>query len=353
MNRNIPISLLVLTCAALGSAAQWKPAEGPLMTRWAKDVTPENVWPQYPRPQMVRGNWTNLNGLWDYAITSADASQPQSWDGQILVPFCAESALSGVGRKVLPDQNLWYRRTFEAPAVKDGGRLLLHFDAVDWKTTVRVNGKEAGTHVGGFDPFTFDITDLVKAGTNEMVVQVWDPTDKGGQPRGKQVLNPGGIMYTAVTGIWQTVWLETVPANYIQSLKIIPDIDRKTVKVTVKTTKGGEVQVQAFDKGKSVTKRSGKAGEAIELMISKPKLWSPETPNLYDLKITLLDGRKTIDAVDSYFGMRKIEVKKDNEGVNRLFLNNEVVFQYGPLDQGWWPDGLFTPATYDAMIYDI
>lgn len=353
MNRKMQISMLILTSSALLSAAQWQPAKGPLMTRWAKDVTPENVWPQYPRPQMVRDNWTNLNGLWDYAITSADASQPQNWDGQILVPFCAESALSGVARKVLPDQNLWYKRTFEAPQLTDGKRLLLHFDAVDWKTTVWVNGIQAGTHVGGFDPFTFDITDLVKAGSNEMVVQVWDPTDKGGQPRGKQVLSPGGIMYTAVTGIWQTVWLETVPANYIQSLKIIPDIDRQVVQVTVNTASGGDVQIQALDKGKSVVKRSGKAGEAIELKISKPKLWNSDTPNLYDLKVTLQDGRRTVDSVDSYFGMRKIEVKKDKEGINRLFLNNEVMFQYGPLDQGWWPDGLFTPATYDAMIYDI
>jgi hypothetical protein len=353
MNRKAVLSILVLISSGLVSAAQWQPAKGPLMTRWAKDVTPENVWPQYPRPQMVRDNWTNLNGLWDYAITPVDAGRPQNWDGKILVPFCAESALSGVGKKVLPDQNLWYRRSFDAPQIKAGDRLLLNFDAVDWKTTVWVNGRQAGTHVGGHDPFTFDITDLVKAGANEMVVQVWDPTDTGGQPRGKQVLNPGGIMYTAVTGIWQTVWMETVPANYIKSLKIIPDIDRQVVRVTVNTLSGGNVRLQAMDSGKPVDTRTGKAGEVIELKISKPKLWNPDTPNLYDLKVALLDGQKILDSVDSYFGMRKIEVKKDNEGINRLFLNNEVVFQYGPLDQGWWPDGLYTPATYDAMIYDI
>lgn len=344
----------VLSCAAW--AADWQPAEGPLMTPWAKDVTPDNVWPEYPRPQMVRDNWENLNGLWDYAIVGKDASKPTSWDGEILVPFCAESALSGVMKKVLPDQSLWYHTTFQSPTVKDGERLLLHFGAVDWQTTVWVNGTQVGIHVGGFDPFNFDVTDALKKGQNELVVRVWDPTDAPGigwQPKGKQVLNPGGIMYTAVTGIWQTVWLETVPATYIQSLKIVPDIDRGIVRVTVNASGSADVTLTAKDGNRTVAEVQGKSGRAVELPIKNAKLWNPDAPNLYDLEVTLSVGGKAVDRVNSYFGMRKIEVKKDDQGINRLFLNNEVVFQYGPLDQGWWPDGLFTPATEEAMEYDI
>ncbi len=349
---SLSVVVLLLTGCVFG-AKDWKPANGPLMTQWAKDVSPNNVWSQYPRPQMERKDWTNLNGLWDYAITAKDASLPQTWDGRILVPFCVESALSGVGKKVQPDQLLWYRTEFKTPKLKDGKRLLLHFGAVDWKTTVWVNGQLAGEHVGGYDPFNYDITGLLKQDKNELVVKVFDPTDAGGQPRGKQVLKPGGIMYTAVTGIWQTVWLETVPAAYIQSLKIVPDIDRQVVQVTVNASADSDVQVQALSKGRTVAKAVAKSGRMVELKIDAPRLWTPETPNLYDLKVSLLDGKKTVDTVNSYFGMRKIEFKKDAEGINRLFLNNEVVFQYGPLDQGWWPDGLYTPATEEAMKYDI
>lgn len=346
-------AMVLVTFSGVLFGAEWKPAPGPLMTPWAKDVKPKNVWSQYPRPQMERKDWTNLNGLWDYAITAKDAVRPQSWEGKILVPFCAESALSGVGRKVLPEQSLWYRTQFKSPSLKNGKHLLLHFGAVDWQVEVWVNGKEVGKHVGGYDPFYFDVTDLVASGQNELTVRVWDPTDKGGQPHGKQVLNPKGIMYTAVTGIWQTVWMETVPAAYIQSLKIVPDIDRQVVKVTVNTSLAADVQVKAAYKGKTVAKATAASGQMLELRIPNPKLWSAETPALYDLKVSLMDGKKTVDSVDSYFGMRKIEFKKDAEGINRLWLNNAVVFQYGPLDQGWWPDGLYTPATEEAMKYDL
>lgn len=334
-------------------AEDWQVQEGPLMTSWAKDVTPDNVWPEYPRPQMVRENWENLNGLWDYAIIAKDASKPTIWNGEILVPFCAESALSGVMKKVLPDQSLWYRKAFKEPKVKRGEHLLLHFGAVDWQTTVWVNGVQVGMHEGGFDPFTFDITNQLKGGQNELIVKVWDPTDTGGQPRGKQVLNPGGIMYTAVTGIWQTVWLETVPAIYIQSLKIVPDIDRQVLQVTVHASGSADVKITAKDGNRSIAQTQGHAGQVIELKINNPKLWSPGTPNLYDLKVDLIDADVAIDSVETYFGMRKIEVKKDDHGINRLFLNNKVLFQYGPLDQGWWPDGLLTPPTEGAMEYDI
>jgi hypothetical protein len=345
--------ILMAALSYMVCAGDWQPAEGPLTTPWTKGVTPHNVWPEYPRPQMVRGNWENLNGLWDYAIVGKDAPKPTDWDGEILVPFCAESVLSGVRKAVLPDQSLWYHTTFKAPKTKKNDRLLLHFGAVDWQTTVWVNGTQFGTHVGGYDPFSYDITDAIKDGQNELVVKVWDPTDTGSQPKGKQVLHPGGIMYTAVTGIWQTVWLEAVPAAYIQSLKITPDIDRGVLKVTVDASGDTDVTITAKDGGKKVVEAKGKTGQLIELKIENAKLWSPDSPNLYDLQVSLNDGRKMIDSVSSYFGMRKIEVKKDEKGVNRLFLNNKALFQYGPLDQGWWPDGLYTPATEEAMKYDI
>ncbi|AQT69112.1 Beta-galactosidase [Anaerohalosphaera lusitana] len=352
MKRRIFALMLIAVLSCQVFAKDWQPADGPLMTPWADDVSPDNVLPEYPRPQMVRDDWQNLNGLWNYAIVEKNAAKPSNWDGEILVPFCAESALSGVMKKVLPDQALWYRTTFDA-SVKNDQRKLLHFGAVDWKTTAWVNCKLVGEHVGGFDPFTFDITEALKNGKNELVVKVTDPTDKGAQPRGKQVLEPGGIFYTAVTGIWQTVWLETVSENYIESLKITPDIDKGVVKVIVNTLEDASVSLTAKDGSKTVAAAKGRSGDVIELSVKNAKLWSPDSPNLYDLQVTLLDGAKPIDSVDSYFGMRKIEVKKDEEGINRLFLNNEVVFQYGPLDQGWWPDGLFTPPTEEAMIYDI
>ena len=345
--------ILMTLALGVGHAWGWRPAAGPLETPWTCDVSPEQVWPEYPRPQMVRPHWTNLNGLWDYAIVAKDAKQPSSWDGEILVPFAVESALSGAKKSVSPEQRLWYRRSFVRPTMKAGERLLLHFGAVDWQCTLWVNGVKVGDHTGGYDPFTFDITDKVKAGDNELVLVVSDPTDKGYQPRGKQVLKPGGIMYTAVTGIWQTVWLETVPQDHIKSLKIVPNVDRGSVTVTVDTAGAATVEVKALDQGLVVASERGKAGKPITLAIPSAKLWSPDSPYLYDLKVSLLEKGRPADAVSSYFGMRKIEVAPDADGLLRLKLNGEVVFQYGPLDQGWWPDGLYTPATDEAMQYDI
>ena len=353
IHRSLTALFAGLLLGTVASAQPWQPADGPLMTRWAKDVSQENAWPEYPRPQMVRPEWTNLNGLWQYSIRPKDAQQPDQWDGRILVPFAVESALSGVMKAVAPDQKLWYRRTFESPDMTGGSRLLLHFGAVDWQCTVWINGQEAGSHTGGYDPFTFDITDQLRSGENEIVLAVLDPTDRGWQPRGKQVLKPHGIMYTAVTGIWQTAWLETVPATYIESLKIVPDIDRKVVSVTVKSSADAQIEIVAVDGDSVVAKKSGTAGQPLELAIGSPKLWSPDAPHLYDLEIRLVENGKTIDGVDSYFGMRKIKVAKDARGINRLMLNNQVLFQYGPLDQGWWPDGLYTAATDEAMKYDI
>ncbi len=355
------LSLLAIAVSGVAGAAEWKPAPSPLMTRWAADLTPDNAWGEYPRPQMVRPEWTNLNGLWHYAIRPKADGQPATWDGEILVPFAVESALSGVKKPVTPDERLWYRREFERPQLADGGRLLLHFGAVDWQCTVWVNGREVGQHSGGYDAFHFDVTDAWQDGANEIVVAVWDPTDTGYQPRGKQVLKPEGIWYTAVTGIWQTAWLEPVPRRAIESLHIVPDVDRGLAKITVAAPDGARVHLTASDAGQEIAKAEGVAGEAIELAIPAPKLWSPDEPHLYDLRVELLaddtsgDGASAapLDAVDSYFGLRKIEVAKDAEGVNRLMLNGQPLFQYGPLDQGWWPDGLYTPASDAALKYDI
>ena len=344
MPRTLPCLTLCLSLclAAVAIGDDWKPAEAKLMTRWAKDVSPDNALPEYPRPQLVRPSWENLNGLWDYAFSSRGGDLPQQWEGKILVPYCIESALSGVGKRVSPDQWLWYRRSFSAKKPADGGRLLLHFGAVDWKAMVRVNGNLVGEHKGGYDPFTFDITKAVKDGDNELTIAVWDPTDSSYQPRGKQVLEPQGIWYTPVTGIWQTVWLESVPATYARSLKIVPDVDNSALQVTVFGSNEAGVRIVASDGGTAVSEAAGRTGHAVSVPIKSPKLWSPDSPHLYDLKIELAQNGKVVDTVTSYAGMRKIEVAKDEAGVNRLMLNGKPLFQYGPLDQGWWPDGLYT-----------
>jgi hypothetical protein len=313
---------------------------------------------------MVRKDWLNLNGLWDYAITARDAEQPEKFDGEILVPFPCESALSGVMKPVNKDKRLWYRRTFRVPRKWKGQRVLLHFGAVDWDTTVWVNGKELGNHKGGYDAFTFDITNALKtSGSQEIVLSVWDPTNDGSQPRGKQVKKPGGIMYTAVTGIWQTVWLEPVPESYVKAIKIVPDIDAQKVEVTLNlSASAGENLVTVTllggkKKGPRGTARirgdGGPVTRSLKLPVKDAKLWSPDSPFLYGLKITVTGDDGVTDELSSYFGMRKIEVRKDEAGINRLFLNGKSLFQYGPLDQGWWPDGLYTAPTDEALRYDI
>jgi hypothetical protein len=346
--------VLTLLLGIISTAQAWEPAESRLKTRWTKEVSPENVLPEYPRPQMVREKWTNLNGIWQYAIRpKTKIAPPEEWDGEILVPFAIESALSGVKKSVAPDEQLWYRRTFEKPQMPKNGRLLIHFGAVDWECWVFVNGKMKADHPGGYTPFTVDTTDALRDGENELVVLVQDPTDTGDQPRGKQVLKPHGIFYTAVTGIWQTVWLEVVPENYIKRLdRLVPDVDRQRVTVSVITAHGGRKRVIAFDGDKEVS-RIEQTDQKMELPIPNPVLWSPERPHLYGLRVELLDGGEVVDSVTSYFGMRKIEVKNDAHGINRLWLNDEVLFQYGTLDQGWWPDGLYTAPTDAALKYDI
>jgi hypothetical protein len=338
--------------------AVWKPVGNRIMTRWGKEVNPQNVWPEYPRPTMVRQDWKNLNGLWDYAIVSKHAAMPDQYQGKILVPFAVESALSGVGKIVGRDNCLWYRRTFTIPSGWKDKKVLLNFGAVDWESRIWVNDREIGTHRGGYDPFSFDITDALKDnGEQELVIRVWDPTDENNatQPRGKQVSQPSGIFYTAVTGIWQTIWIEPVQNSYIESVKITPDIDKSEVTIlpVVKNAEGFDVRVTVLQEStKSLS--TGKAGELIKIKLTNPKLWSPDSPFLYDAQIQLVDkDKKTVDSIKSYFGMRKISLDKDEKGIIRLFLNNKPLFQFGPLDQGWWPDGLYTAPSDDALKYDL
>jgi hypothetical protein len=332
----------------------WKIAENPILTQWALKVDPLKPWPQYPRPDLVRKNWINMNGLWDYAITPKD-TKPESWTGQILVPYPVESALSGVKKRVSDAENLWYKTSFKVPGSWKKDKLLLNFEASDWETTVWVDGKEAGMHRGGYDPFTFEIAGLLNnEKEHELLVRIWDPTSSGPQPRGKQVNNPGGIWYTPTTGIWQTVWIEPVKEAYISSFRAVPDIDSKSMSFVVSSPVAettADIEISAS--GKKVAEGSGKAGEKIVLNIENPILWSIDNPFLYDVAISLKENGKVTDKITSVAGMRKISIGKAKDGFTRMLLNNEFVFQNGPLDQGFWPDGIYTPPTDEAMIYDL
>lgn len=334
----------------------WKIAGEKIVSPWAEKVNPASPLSEYPRPQMVRAVWKSLNGLWDYSLTPKQNSAPASYSGKILVPFAVESALSGVGKTVGKDSLLWYKTTFTVPSAMKGKNILLHFGAVDWQTEVSVNGKKIGTHEGGYDPFSFDITSAVTKGNQQLEVRVWDPTDDGPQPRGKQVKNPEGIWYTPVTGIWQTVWLEAVPKTYIASTKQTPDIDKKTLSVTanVKNLQSGDmVKIAAWDGTNKVAEQTANANAPTTLAVNNPKLWSPDNPFLYDLTVSVVRKGKAVDEVKSYFAMRKTSIAPDANGIQRMMLNNKFVFQFGPLDQGWWPDGLYTAPTDEALKFDI
>ena len=331
-------------------------AAATLMTTWGEKVTPENAWREYPRPQMVRANWTNLNGQWDYAVTSVTNTpgRPTTWEGKILVPFAIESKLSGVERLIQPDEFLWYTRKITCHP-QPGKRILLHFGGVDFRTMVFIGHTEVTDvpHEGGQNTFTIDITDFVKAGENELTLCVWDPTEDFVNSRGKQSFTPTGCFYTRVSGIWQTVWMEEVAETYVESYKVTPDIDKGEVSFTFKTV-GEEldedVKVEIFDADGSKV-ASGKADATQRLVIKMPKdfkLWSPESPNLYTFKATFEK-----DAFEGYFGMRKFSKGKDKDGYLRFYLNNKPYFILGTLDQGWWPDGLLTPPSEEAMAYDI
>lgn len=393
-----PIWTVVFLLLSAPAWAEWRPQRAPLMTRWAKDVTPDTAHREYPRPQLVREHWLNLNGLWDYAITSRDAERPTTWDGQILVPFPVESALSGVMQSVGPERRLWYRRSFTLPehAAWSDKTILLHFGAVDWDATVWINGKEVVQHRGGFDPFSADVTAALQPGRdNELLVSVWDPSDAGFQPRGKQVRNPHGIWYTPVTGIWQTVWLEPVPKTYIRGLQLTPRMDKVKFgpkgidfnpgefSLGIKLDVGGDPQgielgVQRVSPDPNTplsptTAQTGfvpvaklLAGDEFQLSMPVMKgesgtgyLWFPHSPVLHELQLVLTrrdpttNQRVTVDEVGSYCAMRHIAAGKDERGLMRLLLNGQPLFQYGTLDQGWWPDGLYTAPTDEALKFDI
>ncbi len=336
----------------------WQPAGDRIKTPWAETIDVENVWGEYPRPIMERSDWKNLNGLWQYAIVPAGENNPKKWDGEILVPFAVESSLSGVGKTVGADQALWYERSFTVPSSWKGKDVMLNFGAVDWQCDVWVNDVKVGAHKGGFTPFSINVTQALAAkGDNVLKVRVWDPTDRGYQPRGKQVERPEGIWYTPVTGIWQTVWLEPVAKSHITGLRIQSDIDANTLTVGGEASHTGGVllvEAKVFDNGREVG--SGKSINGESVVIAMPdgaKLWSPDSPNLYDLEVTLYDNGKAVDKVKSYAAMRKFSTKRDADGIVRLQLNNKDLFQFGPLDQGWWPDGLYTAPSYEAMVYDV
>lgn len=352
----------VLALLLLGNMAvqgqDWKPAGDKISTPWAALVDPASPLPEYPRPQLVRQDWMNLNGLWDYAIRPAGQAIPSTFDGPVLVPFAVESSLSGVQKTVGPDNELWYRRSFSVPSAWKGKQVVLHFGAVDWQSDVWINGVHVASHRGGYTPFSINLTPwLLGKGDQQLVVRVWDPSNQGFQPRGKQVTRPGGIWYTSVTGIWQTVWLEPVEPAFISRLVSVPDVDGGTVEVTpvVEGTfpEGSLVEVTASLGGRPVSKGRAVPGMGVLLDIPDASLWSPETPVLYDLEARLVVGGRTVDKVTSYFGMRKISTRRDANGIVRLQLNNRNYFQFGPLDQGWWPDGLYTAPTDEALKFDI
>jgi len=336
---------------------QWKiPEKAPLLTKWSRDVIPNNVLPEYPRPQMVRQKWMNLNGVWEYAERIGGQTPPTGspLGGHILVPFPIESALSGVMKNA---EGLWYRRTFTLPEEWNDQHILLHFGAVDWEASILMNGKEIGSHRGGYAPFSFDITSaLKKKGEQELVVGVFDPSDGGDQPRGKQVRKPSGIWYTPTTGIWQTVWLEPVPANHIEGIDIVPDVDAKQLVVRSRiqsAAKDDLLRIEVRDGKQTIATAESAIGSEARIGIKEPKLWSPANPFLYDIVVKLIRMGRAVDSVTSYSGMRKIAVAKDANGINRMMLNGEFVFQVGPLDQGFWPDGIYTAPTDDALKFDI
>lgn len=344
----------------------WEPKGNHIKTRWAEQVSPDNVWPEYPRPIMQREDWVNLNGLWDYAITDQNATPPSVWDGQILVPFAIESSLSGVMRPLEPGKALWYRRSITVPSDWIGKQIILNFDAVDYMADVFVNGtggrNRVASHTGGHTAFSADITDHIgeNGGTFTVYVKVVDPTDEGAQPVGKQRRYPNGggdIFYTSTSGIWQTVWMEPVEKTHISNLKITPDVDNKKLgfEIALDGTPAGQVSVVVKDGDKVVAEGKAAAEKATKLSLSMPDahLWSPSDPHLYDVEVVLADGGKVTDRVDSYAAMRKISYRKDKDGFWRLQLNNKDLFQFGPLDQGYWPDGLLTAPTDEALCYDI
>jgi beta-galactosidase/beta-glucuronidase len=344
-----------LSGRAIGSG--WQIKTGGLLTPWAAEVNPTNALPAYPRPQMARPRWLNLNGLWNYAITSSNPGRPTGYNGQILVPYPVESALSGVERSFGKQNTLWYQRTFTLPADWAGQRVLLHFGAVDWAARIFVDGQDVGFHTGGYDPFTFDITPFLTTNAeHDLLVEVTDPTDEGDQPRGKQSLKPGNIFYTCSSGIWQTVWLEPVPQLAISQLKLTPEFDERKLCLQVHLDRAEPdvaVVAEASADGRVIARTNGLTDSNIYLSLPGMHAWSPDDPFLYSLQVRLTRDGQTVDSVSSYFGMRKISLQADANGAKRVALNNHILFQLGALDQGFWPDGIYTAPTDEALASDI
>lgn len=319
-----------------------------IKTKWFKDIDHEHPLSEYPRPQLVRENWQCLNGIWDYAITDINSAVPESMDGKITVPFAVESELSGVCKALLPTEKLHYKRKFTIALPKDGNRIIIHFEAVDWEVELFVNGDYVGSNQGGYIPFSFDITDKLIPGENELYAAVTDPTDTHWQQRGKQVLEPKSIWYTATSGIWQTVWLESVPQNHITSVKATPDLKNGSVSILIETKHNTNVQVQIKTSKTVVAVYEGLSNHPLIMQIPDPILWNPGNPFLYDLMI-ITDN----DTVSSYFGMRSISIEMATHGRNRILLNGQPVFLNGPLDQGYWPESGMTQPCDDAVIFDL
>ena len=319
---------------------EWAPKGDKIKTKWAEKIDPKNVWPEYPRPQLERKDWLNLNGPWSYSIREPDFLKPEKHDGQILVPFSLESSLSGVMKGINDKQVIWYEKEFEIPKDWKGKTILLHFGAVDWKCTLYINEAKIGEHSGGYSPFYFDITKRIKEGNNIIVLQVFDPTNKGYQPVGKQTLSPGSIWYTPISGIWQTVWLEPVNEYYIKKLEVNNDFDKKQIKITFKLNSDEKLPLNVkleFDEEEIMTVK-GKSNEEVVFEIKDDDFhpWSPSEPNLYNLKVKLFsEDEEVLDSFTSYTNIRKVEQKKDSNGFFRIFLNNEPLFNMGTLDQGY------------------
>jgi len=337
--------------------SQWEPVGDKIKTTWSENIDPNNILQEYPRPILVRKKWKNLNGLWNYSITGKGQSKPKSYDGKILVPFAIESSLSGVQKRINEDNELWYHHTFNVPRSWRKKQIILHFGAVDWESELWINDQKVGSHYGGYDPFAFNITPYLKKGKfQKLELKVWDPTDDGFQPRGKQIKSPRGIWYSPVSGIWQTVWLEPVNEKHISKLYTITDIDNQSVNLNPITSYDSVtdfLELIVKENDKILSKMRVQIDSEINIPIKNPKLWSPESPFLYDLEIKLISNGKVVDRIKSYFGMRKISIKKDVNGTMRMQLNNKDYFQFGTLDQGWWPDGLYTAPTDEALKFDI
>ncbi|MGN0202801.1 MAG: glycoside hydrolase family 2 protein [Candidatus Cryptobacteroides sp.] len=358
--------IAALAAAIFSSTAQeWAPAGDRIKTQWAAEVSPANSHPEYPRPQMVRPEWKNLNGLWDYSITARNESCPDTFEGKILVPFAVESSLSGVGRTLTAEDALWYRTTFTVPSAWKNRRLMLNFEAVDWRADVFVNGVQVGTHTGGYTHFSYDVTPYLKNGANTLVVKVQDATDNDFQPHGKQTMKPAGIWYTSVSGIWQSVWMEPVANARIVDYLPVSDIHGGTIDIKVDAAgvqEGDLVKVSLLEGGigystedgtpsPEIASATGIPGGSITVPVKDAKLWSPDSPYLYGLKISLIRNGKVIDSVDGYTSMREVSVI--NSGMKACGLNGKALFHFGPLDQGWWPDGLYTAPTDEALKFDI